>query len=422
MKALVLAAGESTRMRPLSSTRPKHLIPVANKPIIFHTIDNLIDAGINEIFIVAGYMDTMLKSKISEAYPNISFKYIYQKERKGTGHAVLVAESLKLDEPFFVVYGDILVPRGFYRDMLNHFNNLNYSTIIAVKRVPDGSQYGVLKTKNDQVLEIIEKPNKASNALINAGIYIFTPEIFSMLHEIGYSVRGELELTDAINIQIKRGKVGYFEISGFWLDVGRPWDLLDANKALLSTIKTKINGIVEDGAVLKDPVIVGEGTIIRSGAYIIGPVIIGKNADIGPNCFIRPYASIGDKVRIGNAVEIKNSIIMNGTHVGHLSYVGDSVIGENVNFGAGTITGNLRLDRGNIKATVKDKRIDTGRHKLGAIIGDNVSTGIGTLMMPGVMLYPNSAIGAGVVVYRDVPENKLILLKQEYEVHDWPKK
>ncbi len=419
MKALILAAGESTRMRPLSSTRPKHLIPVANKPLIFHTIDNLIDAGISDIYIVTGYLDNILKEALTLRYRDISFKFITQNERKGTGHAVMTAEDLHLDEPFFAIYGDILVPHGFYQRLYNMFHNSKFSTIVAAKRVPDGRAYGVLDIKDDRLARIIEKPENAQNVLINAGIYIFSPDIFETLHEIGYSPRGELELTDAINIQAKNGNVGYFEIDGFWIDVGRPWDLLEANKAILSSIETKIEGTVEDGATIKDPVIIGPGTIIRSGAYIIGPVIIGSNSDIGPNCFIRPYTSLGNNVRIGNAVEIKNSIIMDGTHVGHLSYVGDSVIGENVNFGAGTITGNLRLDRKNIKAVVKGKVIDTGRRKLGAIIGDNVSTGIGTLMMPGVMLYPNSAIGAGVVVYRDVPANKLILLKQEYDIRDW---
>ncbi len=419
MKALILAAGESTRMRPISSTRPKHLIPIANKPLIFHTIDNLIDAGINEIYIISGYMDNMLKEALELNYEDISFTFINQKVRKGTGHALLMAENLNLNEPFFVVYGDILVPQGFYRNMLSKFSNSKFSTIIAAKRVEDGSSYGVLITNNDKVVKIFEKPEKANNVLINAGVYIFTSDIFEKLHEIKYSPRGELELTDAVNIQISQGVVSYFEIDGYWIDIGRPWDLLEANKEILSTISSRIEGEVEDGATLKGPVIVGPKTIIRSGAYIIGPVVIGSNSDIGPNCFIRPYTSLGNNVRIGNAVEIKNSIIMDGTHVGHLSYVGDSVIGENVNFGAGTITGNLRLDRKNIKANVKGKVVDTGRRKLGAIIGDNVSTGIGTLMMPGVMLYPNCAIGAGVVVYRDVPANKLILLKQEYEVRDW---
>ena len=154
---------------------------------------------------------------------------------------------------------------------------------------------------------------------------------------------------------------------------------------------------------------------IRSGAYIEGPAFIGEGSDIGPNCYIRPFTSIGKKVRIGNACEIKNSIIMDNTHIGHLSYVGDSVICENCNLGAGTVTANYRLDAGTIKMLVKDKVVDTGRKKLGAILGADVKAGINTLFMPGVKVGNNCWIGPNVVVYRDLPPNTITLLKQNLE-------
>jgi bifunctional UDP-N-acetylglucosamine pyrophosphorylase/glucosamine-1-phosphate N-acetyltransferase len=154
---------------------------------------------------------------------------------------------------------------------------------------------------------------------------------------------------------------------------------------------------------------------VRSGAYIEGPSLIDEESDVGPNCYIRPCTSIGKKVRIGNACEIKNSIIMDNTHIGHLSYVGDSVLGEKCNLGAGTITANYRLGSGTIKMMIKDKVVDSGRRKLGAILGDEVKTGINALLMPGVKVGNNCWVGPNVMLQRDLASETVILLKQGLE-------
>jgi bifunctional UDP-N-acetylglucosamine pyrophosphorylase/glucosamine-1-phosphate N-acetyltransferase len=182
------------------------------------------------------------------------------------------------------------------------------------------------------------------------------------------------------------------------MDIGRPWDLLDANEYFLSGLQSVASGEIEPLATLKGSVSVGEGTIIKNGSYIVGPVIIGKNCDIGPNCYIRPGTSIGDNVRIGNAVEIKNSIIMKGTHIGHLSYVGDSIIGERCNFGAGTKVANLRHDGRTIRVTLKGKIMDSGRKKLGTIMGDDVHTGINSMINVGAVIESKAMIGPGELV------------------------
>ncbi len=176
-----------------------------------------------------------------------------------------------------------------------------------------------------------------------------------------------------------------------------------------------VKGEIEDGTHLIGPVAVAKGARIRSGAYVEGPVFIDRNSDIGPNCYIRPHTSIGKNVRIGNGCEIKSSIIMDKTHIGHLSYVGDSVIGEDCNLGAGTTVANFRLDSKSVRMMIKDKVVDSERRKLGAILGDSVKTGINTLFMPGVKVGHNSQIGPNLVVCRDVPSNTFLLLKQEIE-------
>ena len=208
------------------------------------------------------------------------------------------------------------------------------------------------------------------------------------------SPRGEYEITDSLQLMINKGHhISYQEIS-HWLNLSYPWELLPANESLLAGIEAQNMGEIEDNIVLKGTVSVGKNTIIRSGSYIVGPVSIGQNCDIGPNCYIRPSTSIGDDCRIGSAVEVKNSIVMKGSKIPHHNYVGDSVIGEGCNLGAGTKIANLRLDKKDIQAA----SIDTGRRKLGAIIGDRVETGINACINVGCIIGNNTHIGPGAVV------------------------
>ena len=200
--------------------------------------------------------------------------------------------------------------------------------------------------------------------------------------------------------------------------MGKPWDLLEANKMIQGQQKGKIEGTVEDGAMIKGEVVIKRGAFIKSGAYIEGPAIIGEDSVIGPNCYIRAHTAIGNNVKIENAVEIKNCIIMDDTNIGHLSYVGDSIIGRKSNFGAGTITANLRHDNGDVSVTVKGKRVSSGRRKLGAIIGDNVKTGIGTSISPGVVIHQGARTGIGVIVDRDIEPFKIVIAKQDQKVID----
>ncbi|NHJ05204.1 MAG: hypothetical protein EAX90_10290 [Candidatus Heimdallarchaeota archaeon] len=197
------------------------------------------------------------------------------------------------------------------------------------------------------------------------------------------------------------------------------WNLLDANQVLINEIRERIDGVIEEGVTIKGKVVIEEGTKIRAGSYLEGPLIIGKNCDIGPNSYLRKGVSLDEEVKIGNACELKNTIVYKGSHIAHLSYVGDSIIGSNCNFGAGTITGNLRLDDQAIKASINDSVVSTGRRKIGVIMGDNVKTAINTFFMPGVIVGNNSAIGTGVIVSRNLPSNTFIYQEQELQTREW---
>ena len=233
------------------------------------------------------------------------------------------------------------------------------------------------------------KREEAPSNLVNAGIYIFNKDIFEKIAKTEISERGEYEITDSVTLQIEDGKkvIGH-KTNKDWIDVGRPWELIEVNEELIGNLKTEIKGTIEEGAHIHGEVFLDEGSIIRAGVYIEGNVYIGKNCDIGPNSYIRGNSYFGDHVHVGNAVEIKNSIVMENTNVSHLSYVGDSVIGSNCNIAAGTNIANLRFDNKPVKTKIKDAMIDSGRRKLGSIIGDSVKTGINSSFSPGVKVGP----------------------------------
>jgi NDP-sugar pyrophosphorylase family protein len=194
-----------------------------------------------------------------------------------------------------------------------------------------------------------------------------------------------------------------------WIDVARPWDLLEANRILMTDLETKIDGEVSDRATVIGNIQVGKGSRVLPGCYIIGPAIIGENCEIGPTTYLRPSTCIGDKCKIGAAVEIKNSIIMNHTNVPHLSYVGDSVIGERCNFGAGTKVANLRLDEKEVQVVVDGRKTGSGRRKLGVIMGDDVKTGINASIDVGTVIGEGTMIGMGAVARGTIaPKSKIL--------------
>ncbi len=417
MKAVILAAGEGVRLLPITATRPKHLIRVGGKAILQHCLEALKLNGITEAVIVTHYMAEAIRSFFGDGSGfGFRLEYVEQKAVLGTGNAASVAEPFVKDD-FLLVYGDLLFSVDAVKKTLDTYKKGKPAAVMAVVPVEKPESYGIIElTKDKRVKRIVEKPSReaAPSNLANAGLYVFGKDVFDALKRVKRSVRGEWELTDAVTLLAEEGKtVLAAEIAkDDWFDIGRPWDLLEANVWALKRMQHSVLGNVEEGAHLIGLVSVAESARVRSGAYIEGPCFIDEGADVGPNCFIRPYTSIGRNARVGNACEVKNSIIMDGTHVGHLSYVGDSILCEKCNLGAGTITANLRLDDGHVKMLIKDEVVDTGRRKLGAILGDNVKTGINTLFMPGVKVGNDCWVGANFMVERDLPPNTFVVLKQ----------
>lgn len=421
MKAVLLAAGEGVRLLPITATRPKHLIKVGGKPILQFCLEAVKKAGIDEAIIVTHYMGDAIRNYFGDGEKlGLRLSYVEQTAVLGTGIAASVAEPY-VDGDFALIYGDLLFGQDAVKDVLSQFKSGKTAAVMGVVPVDKPESYGIIELDAEKkVKRIVEKPaaGKAPSNLANAGVYVFSTDVFSKIKQTKASIRGEWELTDAITMLAQEGKtVLAAQLSkDDWFDVGRPWDLLDANNWALKRMEHKVLGTVEQGAHLIGPVTVAESARVRSGAYIEGPVFIDEEADVGPNCYIRSGTSLGRKVRVGNACEVKNSIIMDGTHVGHLSYVGDSILGEKCTLGAGTITANYRLDAGSIKMMVKDQVVDTGRRKLGVVLGDNVKTGIKSLFMPGVKVGVNSWVGPNFMVERDLPANTMAFLKQNSKI------
>lgn len=425
MRAVILTAGEGTRMRPLTLTRPKTMLPVGGKPLLEYNVVALRDAGIKNITMIVGYQKEAVEDHFKDGKElGVNINYVTQEKRLGTAHAIgQVASILNKDEDdaIIVTNGDIILGNALIKSLIEKYNQSKAQSILVLTEVDDPSSFGVVELEGDQIKDIVEKPapDEAPSNLINAGIYLFDQNIFKAIEKTEKSERGEYEITDSLKIQINQDeKVLGLVSSEKWIDVGRPWEFLELNEHFLEESKSQIEGEVEEGVTIHGPIIIKKGSIIRSGTYIMGPVYIGENCDIGPNTFLRKHTSIGDGVNVGNAVEIKNSIIMDDTNVNHLSYVGDSIIGAHCNIAAGTNIANLRFDDGGVKVTVKGKRIDSGRRKMGVIFADGVKTGINSSFNPGVTVGLNSSVGSGAIIYRDVPDNKVVIHHQKQEIKD----
>ena len=405
MKAVVLAAGKGERLMPLTENRPKHLLPIGGKPLLEWILEGMVGAGVDEALLVTHYMEEQIKGYFGDGKRlGLELSYVRQEEMRGTADAFRMAEDFAGGEEFLGVYGDLFLPPEGFEALIRA--RRKGETTMCVVPVDDPSRMGVVALEGDRVTAIVEKPapGEEPSDLANAGMYVFQPGIFRLIDETGLSSRNEYEITDSLRALIDSSATlrAVTLPKGSWLDVGLPWNLLEANEKALSSMETSIEGDVEDGVHVQGPVRIAEGARVRSGVYIEGPVCIGSGSDIGPNCYLRPSTCIGADVRVGNACEVKNSIIMDGTRVPHLSYVGDSVIGERCNLGAGTITANIRFDKKNVKVEIKGEKIDSGRRKLGVFIGDDVQIGINVNLLPGVKVGAGAWIAPGLTVHDDV--------------------
>ena len=398
MQCVVLAAGEGKRMRPLTARRPKVMLPIANRPMLEHLVLAARDAGITDFVFVVGYFEREIRNHFGDGSDlGVKITYVTQRHQLGTGDALRATAGM-INDRFLLLNGDMVLRRGDIEGICRMD-----APCMGIHETEHPQDYGVVTVEGNHITGLEEKSEHPKSTLINAGAYLFDPDIFDLLRGITVSGRGEFELTDAIESYIRDKTLTAYPLD-YWLDVGQPWDLLDANEALLATLNHKQLGTVEDGCTVPDTVSIGKGTVIRAGTYIEGHCTIGENCVIGPHAYIRGSTAIGDDCHIGHATEIKNSIIMPSTKIPHFNYIGDSVVGSGCNFGAGTKVANLRHDNAAVKVCGKS----TGRRKFGAIIGDDVLFGINCSVNVGSLIGSNTRIAPHSLVEGCIEDNSII--------------
>lgn len=332
MKALLTAGGHGTRLRPITHTINKHLIPLANKPMIFYALEKIADAGIREVFININPQEKELPLVVGSGKEwGLKIKYLEQSGGpKGLAHILKVAKPYLKNDPFVFYLGDNIVLSPI-KSFIEKFKNGKHDGFLTLSKVDDPQRFGVPKIKNGRIIKVEEKPKNPASDFAVTGIYIYTPNVFKALDHIKPSLRGELEISDVHTWLIKNGySIGYEEITGWWKDTGKPEDLIEGNNLILSHYKDwAIEGRMEKNVVLRGKVAIGKDSKISGNTKIVGPVIIGKNCLI-KDSFLGPNVSIGDNTEV-IGTKIERSIIFGNSFIkSDGKKIADSLIGEGV--------------------------------------------------------------------------------------------
>jgi glucose-1-phosphate thymidylyltransferase len=329
MKGLILSGGKGTRLRPLTYTSAKQLVPVANKPVLFYGIESLAQAGIREIAIVVGDTQKEIRAAVGDGSAwGVTVTYIEQDSPRGLAHAVLISEEFIGGDSFVMYLGDNLLNKGI-TGFVEEFVREKPAAQILLARVPDPQMFGVAELANGRVVRLVEKPEKPMSDLALVGVYMFSPAVFDAVKAIQPSARNELEITDAIQHLIDRGlEVRPHIVDGWWKDTGKLEDMLEANRLILDTIERRVDGTVDADSRVEGKVIIEAGASIEH-SVVRGPVIIGARARI-VHAYVGPFTSIMNDAEIRES-EIEHSIVLEGSTISNLAArIEDSLIGKNV--------------------------------------------------------------------------------------------
>jgi glucose-1-phosphate thymidylyltransferase len=329
MKGLILSGGKGTRLRPITYTRAKQLVPVANKPVLFYGLEALVAAGITDIGIVVGDTSAEIRDAVGDGSRwSAKVTYIEQDAPRGLAHAVLVSEQFLGDTPFVMYLGDNLLNRGIGH-FVEEFAREKPAAQILLAHVPDPQMFGVAELNGQRVVRLVEKPKEPKSDLALVGVYMFGSGVFESVKRIKPSFRNELEITDAIQDLIDRGlEVRPHIVQGWWKDTGKLEDLLEANRLILETFERRIDGTVDAESRVEGKVVVERGATIER-SVVRGPVVIGAGATIA-RAYVGPFTAIGERAQI-RETEIEHSIVLEGATITDLANrIEDSLIGRNV--------------------------------------------------------------------------------------------
>ena len=394
MKAIILAAGEGTHLSPFSETRPISMIGVAGRTMLDNTFALLKSAGINDIFIVVGHKKDKLIERLQQQDHNgLNLHYVEQKRKLGIGHAVMqVKNKISPGEYFLLLYGDTLTAENIFSKVQQSFHSFK-CPVASICLPPSNQMFGnVFLNARMEITKIVEKPkgNNLGNYVLS-GVFILPASFFKLLESSGNSM--EKALKKVVAGEGLRASMWEDD----WLDVVYPWEILTANKMIMDSWQESSiakTATLEANVTLQGIVHIKAGAIIKSGAVLEGPCCIGEGSYIGNNSLIRSYTSVGKNCSVGSGVELKNCVVMDNSQIGRLSFVGDSVLGENVDMGAGCMTVNRTVDWKPISVKNGKRPMGTGMTKLGAFLGDGVVVGAGNTLEPGMVVAPGKILPA----------------------------
>ena len=415
MQAVLWAAGESSRFWPLSEGGHKSLFKLMGKPLIQWTIEGLKKAGIQEIIVVQAPDGAIERQLGNGSQLGVKLHYVIQPEPKGMGEALLRAESSIKNERFFALHAHHFDAHYLINTMLTKADSSGANLVLVGQETATPWEYGVLELKDDKAIGLIEKPQKGRepSKIRLIGVYLLSAAFFNALRKVKTHMYA---YEDALRGYIQENDVRVVIADRETPSLKYPWDLFGVAKMLMdvSLAKPKISPTAQiaKGAIIDGNVHIGDHTKVYENAVIKGPCYIGDGCVIGTHALIRDYTNLESGVLIGAHAEVARSLFQEGCTT-HSGFFGDSIFGKNCKVGAGTITANVRVDRGEVKPIVKNKRVETGLKHLGAIVGDNTRIGIGAMLMPGVLIGRNCDIGPGTLVKENVNSDTLYYSRYE---------
>ncbi len=414
MQAVILAAGESSNFWPLNNHH-KSLIKIMGRPLILYTFESLKRAGLKDIIIVQGPKKDIERELglYKEQTKGLKIRYVIQKKPEGMGEAVFQAKKL-LREKFFVLGPERFEIEEYVKKMVATSKKTKSSMILLASKTAEPWLYGILECKGDKVKGLVEKPKSGTEKsdIRVRTIYFLPQKIFDYYRK---TKNGQYAFEESINTYVKKNDVRIVMTEDEPPALKYPWDLFNFRRILFDkflTNKISLTAEIAKNAVINGKVYVGENAKILEGAVVKGPCYIGADCVVGTNALVREYTNLEDNVWVGAMAEVTRSIFQRGAHT-HSGFFGDSIFGKETHAGAGTVTANVRLDKQTIKVEVKNKKIDTDLHSLGAIIGEATKIGVNVSLMPGVMTGKNCAIGPHSLVRENIGDGTIFYTKQE---------
>ncbi|MFQ5667543.1 MAG: bifunctional sugar-1-phosphate nucleotidylyltransferase/acetyltransferase [Candidatus Binatia bacterium] len=392
MKALVLTGGPGRNLVPFSATRPKAMTVVGGGSLMRRTLSHLREVGVTDVTVVLGNNGDKVRRAFEHGHDaGVHLTYVEQGEPQGIADAILRARSRFIPGEYLIlVYGDVVTSSNPFHQALQSFNSFKGPIAEVCLPGPPTARYGNVYLSGTRITKIVEKPTTESlGNYVLAGVFLLPADVLSLLEKSnGNMTRVFDQLIQAPGLHASLWEGG-------WIDVEYPWDILAANRVVMDTweeARISRHATVDGNVTFTGPVHVEGGSVIKSGAVLAGPCYVGRNCYVGNNVLIRSYSSLGAGSTIGYGVELKNCVLFGNSQVGRLSFVGDSVIGENVDIGSGTMTINERTDRASVRVDVRNQPIDSGLAKLGAFMGDNVKVGAGNTLAAGTVLAPGTCV------------------------------